>query len=116
VAERFASSYFRGERGEIMQSENRIFDDFVKMLNGFAGTFAGMGREAEASAREKMREWMGGMDFVSREEFDAVKAMAAKAREQNEALQKRVASLEAKLGGSAAKPKAAPKRKSGAES
>ena len=38
-----------------MQSENKVFDDFVKMVNGFAGTFAGMGREAEASAREKMR-------------------------------------------------------------
>jgi len=94
-----------------MQSENRVFDDFVKMVNGFAGTFAGMGREAEASAREKMREWMGGMDFVSREEFDAVKAMAAKAREENEALKARVAALEAKLGGSTEKPKAAPKRK-----
>ena len=43
-----------------MQSENRIFDDFVKMVNGFAGTMAGMGREAESSAREKMREWMAG--------------------------------------------------------
>ncbi|MGN6156448.1 MAG: accessory factor UbiK family protein [Sphingomicrobium sp.] len=94
-----------------MQSENRVFDDFVKMVNGFAGTFAGMGREAEASAREKMREWMGGVDFVSRDEFDAVKAMAAKAREENEALKARVAVLEAKLGGSAAKPKAAPKGK-----
>jgi BMFP domain-containing protein YqiC len=94
-----------------MQSENRVFDDFVKMVNGFAGTFAGMGREAEASAREKMREWMGGMDFVSREEFDAVKAMAAKAREENEALKARVAALEAKLGGSTHKPKAPPKRK-----
>jgi BMFP domain-containing protein YqiC len=47
-----------------MQSENRLFDDFVKMVNGFAGTMAGMGREAEESAREKMREWVGGMDFV----------------------------------------------------
>ena len=94
-----------------MQSENRMFDDFVKMVNGFAGTFAGMGREAEASAREKMREWMGGVDFVSREEFDAVKAMAAKAREENEALKARIAALEAKLGGSLEKPKPAPKRK-----
>jgi BMFP domain-containing protein YqiC len=99
-----------------MQSENRLFDDFVKMMNGFAGTMAGMGREAEASAREKMREWMGGMDFVSRDEFDAVKAMAAAAREENEALKARVAALEAKLGGSSAKSKAAPKPKSGAKS
>ena len=94
-----------------MQSENRVFDVFVKMVNGFAGTFAGMGREAEASAREKMREWIGGMDFVSREEFDAVKAMAAKAREENDALKARVVALESKLGGSPEKPKVAPKRK-----
>ena len=97
-----------------MQSENRIFDDFVKMVNGFAGTMAGMGREAESSARDKMREWMGGMDFVSRDEFDAVKAMAAKAREENEALKARVSALEAKLGGSAAKTP--PKRRPGAKS
>jgi BMFP domain-containing protein YqiC len=99
-----------------MQSENRMFDDFVKMVNGFAGTMAGMGREAEASAREKMREWMGGIDFVSREEFDAVKAMAAKAREENEALKGRIAALEAKLGASAAKPSPKPKRNPGAKS
>jgi BMFP domain-containing protein YqiC len=97
-----------------MQSENRMFDDFVIMVNGFAGTVAGMGREAESSAREKMREWMGGMDFVSREEFEAAKAMASKAREENEALQQRVAALEARLGGPASKP--APKRKPGAKS
>ncbi len=93
-----------------MQSENRIFDDFVKMVNGFAGTMAGMGREAESSAREKVREWMGGMDFVSRDEFEAVKAMAAKAREENDSLKARVAALEAKLGSSAS-AKAAPKPK-----
>ena len=97
-----------------MQSENRMFDDFVKMVNGFAGTFAGMGREAESSAREKMREWIGGMDFVSRDEFDAVTAMAAAAREENEALKARIAALEAKAGGTTAK--AAPKRKPGAAS
>ena len=51
-----------------MQSENRMFDDFVKMVNGFAGTFAGMGREAETSAREKFKEWMGGADFVGRDD------------------------------------------------
>jgi BMFP domain-containing protein YqiC len=96
-----------------MQSENRMFDDFVKMVNGFAGTMAGMGREAESSAREKMREWIGGMDFVSRDEFEAVKAMAAKARDENEALKSRIAVLEAKLGGTASK--AAPKRKPGAK-
>jgi BMFP domain-containing protein YqiC len=97
-----------------MQSENKMFDDFVKMVNGFAGTMAGMGREAEASAREKMREWMGGMDFVGRDEFEAVKAMAAAARDENAALKARIAALE-KAGG-AAGPKRAPKPKPGAAS
>lgn len=87
-----------------MQSENRIFDDLAKMMNGVAGTMAGMGREAESSMREKMREWVGGMDFVARDEFEAVKAMAAAARDENEALKKRIEALE-----KAAKPKAAPK-------
>ena len=85
-----------------MQSENKMFDDFVKMVNGFAGTVAGMGREAEASARERAREWIGGMDFVGRDEFEAVKAMAAAARDENEALKARIAALEGKP---AAKPK-----------
>jgi BMFP domain-containing protein YqiC len=98
-----------------MQSENKMFDDFVKMVNGFAGTFAGMGREAEASAREKMREWMAGADFVSRDEFEAVKAMAAAARDENEALRARVTALETKSGGSP-KPKAGPRAKPGAPS
>ena len=85
-----------------MQSENKLFDDFVKMVNGFAGTMAGMGREAEASAREKMREWMAGADFVGRDEFEAVKAMAAAARDENEILKARIATLEAKVAGPAA--------------
>lgn len=97
-----------------MQSENRVVDDFVKMVNGLAGTVAGMGREAESSMREKMREWMAGADFVSRDEFEAVKAMAAAARDENEALAKRLAALEAKAGGAAAKKPASPKAKTGA--
>ena len=84
-----------------MQSENNMFDDFVKMVNGFAGTFAGMGREAEASAREKFKEWMGGTDFVGRDEFEAVKAMASAARDENEILKARIAALEAKVAGPA---------------
>ncbi|HEX7711210.1 MAG TPA: accessory factor UbiK family protein [Sphingomonadaceae bacterium] len=78
-----------------MQSENPLVSDFVKMMNAAAGTFAGMTREARESARERIKEAIGGMDFVSREEFDAVKAMAATAREQTEALAERVAALEA---------------------
>ena len=97
-----------------MQSENRMVDDFVKMMNGLAGTVAGMGREAESSMREKAREWMAGADFVSRDEFEAVKAMAAAARDENEALRARIVALEAKAGGAAAKKSAAPKAKPGA--
>jgi BMFP domain-containing protein YqiC len=78
-----------------MQTENKFFEDFAKMMNGAAGTLAGMGREAEANARERVKQWIGGMDFVSRDEFDAVKAMAAAARDEVEALRSRVAALEA---------------------
>lgn len=78
-----------------MQSENRIFDDLVKMMNGAAGTLAGMGREAEASMKERAKEWIGGLDFVTRDEFDAVKAMAVAAREEADALKARIDALEA---------------------
>ena len=80
-----------------MQSENPIIADFVKLANSAAGTVAGMTREARESARERMREALGGVDFVSREEFETVKAMAQKAREQADALEAKVAALEAKL-------------------
>lgn len=96
-----------------MQSEKRIFDDLAKVLNGVAGTVAGMGREAEASMRERAREWAGGLDLVTREEFDAVKALAANARTEAEALGKRVAALEAAAGlKPAPAAKAAPAEKS----
>ena len=78
-----------------MQSENRMFDDLVKLMNGAAGTIAGMGREAQASARDHAREWIGGLDFVSREEFEAVKAMAIAARDEADALKARLDRLEA---------------------
>lgn len=99
-----------------MQSENRFFEDLTKIINGAAGTIAGVGREVESNMRERAREWMGGLDFVSREEFEAVKAMAAAAREEAEALRARLDALEGKTSVSAAaatparrgrKPKAA---------
>ena len=89
-----------------MQSQNRFFDDISKVLNGLAGTVAGVGREAEASARERAKEWFGGMDFVSRDEFEAVKEMAAKARAEADALKKRVDALEKGAASSARKPAA----------
>ena len=87
-----------------MQSENRFFDDLAKMVNGVAGTVAGAGREAESAMRERAKEWIGCMDFVSREEFEAVKKMAATARAEAEALKARLDKLEG-----VAKPAAAPK-------
>ena len=78
-----------------MQSENRLFDDLVKLVNGAAGTIAGVGREAESATRERAREWIGGLDFVSRDEFEAVKAMAAAARDDADALRARLDALEA---------------------
>lgn len=79
-----------------MQADNKMFDDFVKFVNGAAGTLAGVGREAEAGARSKAKEWIGGLDFVSRDEFDAVKAMAAAARDEVDTLRARLDALEAK--------------------
>ncbi|MEY4160841.1 MAG: hypothetical protein RLZZ136_1462 [Pseudomonadota bacterium] len=79
-----------------MQSENPLLADIVKLMNSAAGTVAGVGREARDAARERIKEAVGGFDFVSREEFDAVKDMAAKAREEVEDLKARLAALEAK--------------------
>lgn len=84
-----------------MQSENRFFDDLSKLLNGAAGTIAGVGREFEANTRERAREWIGGLDFVTREEFEAVKTLAATAREEVELLKARLAALEGSKGGDA---------------
>lgn len=80
-----------------MQSENPLVADLVKLANAAAGTVAGMAREAREAGRERVKEAIGGVDFVSREEFDAVKDLAAHAREEANALAARVAALEAKL-------------------
>ncbi len=98
-----------------MQSENRLFDDFVKVMNGAAGTIAGMGREAESAFRERMREWVGGLDMVSREEFDAMKAVAIAAREESAALKSRVEALEAAAAASKSKRKPAAEAGGGAQ-
>ena len=82
-----------------MQSENPLLADIVKLMNSAAGTVAGMGREARDAARERFKEAMGGVDFVTREEFDAVKDMAARAREEAEDLKARLTALEAKVFG-----------------
>lgn len=74
-----------------MQAENKLFEDFSKFVNGAAGTLAGMGREAESAMRERAREWIGGLDFVSREEFEAVKAIALDARAEIDRLKAELA-------------------------
>jgi BMFP domain-containing protein YqiC len=79
-----------------MQSENPLIADFVKLANSAAGTLAGMTREARQGARERMKEALGGLDFVSREEFEAVKDMASRCREDCAKLEARIAALEAK--------------------
>jgi BMFP domain-containing protein YqiC len=89
-----------------MQSENRLFDDFVKVLNGAAGTFAGMSREAEGAFRDRLRDYVGGLDMVSREEFEAVRAIAIAAREEAQALKARVEALEASAAAKPAAPRA----------
>ena len=80
-----------------MQSENPLIADFVKLANAAAGTFAGMTREAREAGRERLKGALGGLDFVSRDEFDAVKDMASLAREKVEILEAKIAVLEAKL-------------------
>ena len=98
-----------------MQSQNRLFDDFVKVMNGAAGTLAGMTREAQAVMQERARDWIGGLDLVSREEFEAVKAIAVAAREEAQALRARIEVLEASNAGTtAARPrKSSPRGGSG---
>lgn len=94
-----------------MQSENRFFDDLAKLVNGAAGTVAGMSREFESNAREKAKEWIGGADFVSREEFDTIKAIAIAAREEVELLKARIDALEGKTPEPVTKSVRAPKGK-----
>lgn len=89
-----------------MQSQGKFFDDLSKVLNGAAGTFAGMAREAQSSAKERARDFVGG-DFVTREEFDTVKDMLAAARAEIAALKTRVDVMERT--GAAASAAEAPK-------
>lgn len=78
-----------------MQSQNRIFEDISKVATAAMGTFAGVGREVETMARARMKEMLGGLDMVEREEFEAVREMAANARAEVEALRAEIAALRA---------------------
>ena len=95
-----------------MQTRGRIFDDFAKVAGGAASTLSGVKAEIEGLARQQIERLLVNADLVPRDEFDAVKAVAAKARSEQEALEKRVRVLEKKLGlkpPAPAKTKAKPK-------
>ena len=85
------------KEGYGMQSQNRFFDDLARVAAGAMGTLSGVRSEVETRLREQLERVIAGMDLVSRDEFEAVKAMAAKARSEQEDLQKRVAGLESQL-------------------
>jgi BMFP domain-containing protein YqiC len=77
-----------------MQSQSRFFDDLARVAAGAVGTLSGVKSEVESRLREQLERVLGGMDLVTRDEFDAVKAMAAKARAEQEDLARRVTQLE----------------------
>lgn len=76
---------------------NRIFDDFAKLMTDAAGAAQGMRQEVETAFRAQAERFLNNMDLVKREEFEAVREMAVKAREENDALAARLAALEEKL-------------------
>jgi len=80
-----------------MQSHNRFFDDLARVAAGAMGTLSGMRSEVESRIREQLERVLAGMDLVSRDEFEAVKAMAAKARSEQEDLERRVGELESRV-------------------
>ncbi|CUJ85905.1 accessory factor UbiK family protein [Shimia thalassica] len=79
-----------------MQPRNKILDDVSQLMTNAMGVAQGAKDEAENAMKSMMDRWLADRDFVTREEFDAVRAMAQKAREENEALKARLDALEAK--------------------
>jgi BMFP domain-containing protein YqiC len=80
------------------QTSSRFFDDLSRLMTDAAGLAEGARREAQTFARGQLERVMSGMDVVGREEFEAVKEMAARARDENDKLAQRIAELEARLG------------------
>ena len=78
-----------------MQTRNKFFDDVSQMMTNAMGVAQGAKDEAETAMKGMLDRWLADRDFVTREEFDAVRAMAQKAREENEALKTRLGKLEA---------------------
>ncbi|MBL8675783.1 MAG: accessory factor UbiK family protein [Rhodospirillales bacterium] len=82
-----------------MQTRNPILDDIAKVATGAASAFGGLRGEVEQRVRDQLARVLDGMELPNREEFEVVKAMAVKAREENEELRARIAALEARLDG-----------------
>ncbi len=78
-----------------MQTRNKFFDDMSQLMTNAMGVAQGAKTEAETAMKGFIDRWMADRDFVTREEFDAVRAMAQKAREENATLEARIAALEA---------------------
>lgn len=81
-----------------MQTRTKIFDDLSRLATNAMGVAQGARTEAENAMKSLLDRWLAERDLVTREEFDAVRAMAQKAREENEALKARIAALEGKQG------------------
>lgn len=90
-----------GQQEIDMQTRNKVLDDLSQLMTNAMGVAQGARTEAETAMKSWMDRWLADRDFVTREEFDAVRAMAQKAREENDALKTRIDALEA---GSAKKP------------
>jgi BMFP domain-containing protein YqiC len=80
-----------------VQTENPFLDDLARAASGALGALSGVRSEVEAQIKSRLDAWFKAQNLVTREEFEAVKAMAAKARLENESLAARVADLERKL-------------------
>ena len=79
-----------------MQTKNKVFDDLSQLMTNAMGVAQGAREEANTAMKSLMDRWLADRDFVTREEFDAVRAMAQKAREENEALKARIEAREGK--------------------
>jgi BMFP domain-containing protein YqiC len=98
----------RRAESTMTQTSNRFFDEIARLMNDAAGVASGVRREFDTLFRTQADRFLRDLDLVKREEFEAVKEMARLAREENEALQARIAALESRLAGSAGGPAAPP--------
>ncbi|MGH6718580.1 MAG: accessory factor UbiK family protein [Alphaproteobacteria bacterium] len=88
-----------------MQTDNRFLDDLARLAGSALSSAGAVRDEIEARLRQRLEAMLGGMNLVPRDEFDAVKAMAARARTDTERLEQRLSELEARVAGKASRPK-----------